>query len=46
VADSTLDEVYGCIPYDGPPVSLEEMDEAVEKWFKEKWEKETRGEIP
>ncbi len=26
---TTIEEVRGCIPYDGPPVSIEEMDAAV-----------------
>jgi hypothetical protein len=27
--ERTLDEVMGCIPYEGPPRSLEEMEEAI-----------------
>ena len=26
---TTIEEVYGCLKYDGPPVTIEEMDEAV-----------------
>ena len=26
---TTFDEVRGCLKYDGPPVTMEEMDEAV-----------------
>jgi AbrB family looped-hinge helix DNA binding protein len=26
---TTVDEVYGCLKYEGPPVKVEEMDEAV-----------------
>ena len=28
-APTTMDEVFGCLKYDGPTVTLEEMDEAV-----------------
>ena len=28
---ATIDEVYGCLKYDGPPLSLEDMDRAVER---------------
>ena len=28
---TTIDEVAGCLKYDGPPVSLEDMDRAVER---------------
>ncbi|MCF8503307.1 MAG: AbrB/MazE/SpoVT family DNA-binding domain-containing protein [Caulobacter sp.] len=26
---TTLDQVYGCLKWDGPPVSLEDMDAAI-----------------
>lgn len=26
---TTIDQVYGCLNYDGPPISLEDMDAAV-----------------
>lgn len=26
---TTIEEVFGSIPYDGPPLTIEEMDEAV-----------------
>ena len=32
-----LDELIGCIPYDGPPVSVAEMDEAVEEAARRMW---------
>ena len=35
---TTLDDVIGCIPYDGPPVSIDEMDAAVEEAAREMWE--------
>ena len=35
---TTLDEVIGCIPYHGPPVSLAAMDAAVEQAAREMWD--------
>ena len=29
--ETTLDEIVGCIKYDGPPRSLREMEEAIER---------------
>src|SRR5687767_3558573 len=34
---TSLEEVIGCIPYGGPPVTLAEMDEAVEQAAREMW---------
>jgi hypothetical protein len=31
----TVDEVFGCLKYDGPASSIEEMDEAVARMFRE-----------
>ena len=36
---TSLDDVIGCIPYDGPPVSLAEMDESVEQAAREMWDR-------
>lgn len=38
VLRSKLEDVVGCIPYDGPPVSVEEMDAAVEQAACRMWE--------
>ena len=35
---TTLAEIVGCIPYDGPSVSVEQMDAAVEEAAREMWE--------
>jgi AbrB family looped-hinge helix DNA binding protein len=35
---TTLEEVCGCLKYDGPPVSLEEMDERVAEAARRMWE--------
>jgi hypothetical protein len=34
---TALDEIVGCVPYDGPPASVEEMDAAVEQVVREMW---------
>lgn len=31
------DEVFGCLKYDGPPVSIREMDEAILRSVREEW---------
>ena len=33
----TLDQVAGMLKYDGPPVSIRDMDRAVEKEFRRRW---------
>jgi AbrB family looped-hinge helix DNA binding protein len=33
----TLDDVAGMLKYDGPPVSIREMDRAVEEEFRRRW---------
>jgi AbrB family looped-hinge helix DNA binding protein len=33
----TLDEVAGMLKYDGPPVSIRDMDRAVEEEFRRRW---------
>jgi AbrB family looped-hinge helix DNA binding protein len=35
---TTVDEVYGCLKYDGPPITIEEMDEAIEREARRMWE--------
>jgi AbrB family looped-hinge helix DNA binding protein len=35
---TTIDEVYGCLKYDGPPITIEEMDEAIEREARRMWE--------
>jgi AbrB family looped-hinge helix DNA binding protein len=43
---TTLDEVIGCVPYDGPPVPVEEMDAGVDAAAREMWdafERQGRG---
>ena len=33
----TLDDLYGCLRYDGPAVSVEDMSRAVDEMFKREW---------
>jgi AbrB family looped-hinge helix DNA binding protein len=35
-APTRLEDVAGCLKYDGPPVSPKEMDEALDRWFAER----------
>ena len=35
---TTIDEVYGCLKYDGPPVTIESMDKAIERETRRMWE--------
>jgi len=35
---TTLEEVVGCLPYDGPPHTVEEMNEAIEIAIREQWD--------
>lgn len=37
VPETTFDDLFGCLDYDGPPLSVEEMDEAAAKGFRERW---------
>jgi AbrB family looped-hinge helix DNA binding protein len=34
---TTLEEVRGCLKYDGPPVTVEEMHEAIEREARRMW---------
>jgi AbrB family looped-hinge helix DNA binding protein len=35
---TTFEEVRGCLKYDGPPFSVEEMHEAIEREARRMWE--------
>lgn len=39
----TIDDLIGCLPYDGPPKTLEEMDRGIEQAVRERWERKSRG---
>jgi AbrB family looped-hinge helix DNA binding protein len=38
----TVEEVAGSLRYDGPPVSLEDMDRAIEAELRERWRRKSR----
>lgn len=40
--ETTIDEVAGCLKYDGPPVSIEEMDEAIAREARARWDRFTK----
>ena len=35
---TTFEEVLGCLQYDGPPITIEEMDKAIEREVRRMWE--------
>jgi AbrB family looped-hinge helix DNA binding protein len=35
---TTIEEVYGCLKYDGPPATIKEMDAAVAEGVRQMWE--------
>ena len=36
-SETTLANVAGCLRYEGPPKTLQELDDAVEQAIKERW---------
>ena len=36
-APTTFEQVRGCLEYDGPPATIEEMDEAVAEHVRQMW---------
>jgi bifunctional DNA-binding transcriptional regulator/antitoxin component of YhaV-PrlF toxin-antitoxin module len=38
----TLDDLYGFLKYDGPPVSVEDMNRAIDIAMAERWERKRR----
>lgn len=41
---TTIEEVFGSLKYDGPPITIEEMDEAVAEAVAEEWDRFERDE--
>lgn len=35
--ESTIESVAGCLQYEGKPITIEEMDEAIADGIKEQW---------
>ena len=42
VRPTTIDEVAGCLKYDGPPVTLQDMERAVEDELRERWARKSQ----
>ncbi|MCW5696812.1 MAG: AbrB/MazE/SpoVT family DNA-binding domain-containing protein [Bauldia sp.] len=42
IRPTTIDEVAGSIKYDGPPITLEDMDRAVLEEARARWERKNR----
>jgi len=40
---TTIEEVFGCLQYDGPPKTIEEMNAAIDEEMRRRWERK-RGE--
>ncbi|MDP2802022.1 MAG: AbrB/MazE/SpoVT family DNA-binding domain-containing protein [Phreatobacter sp.] len=38
----TLDDLAGCLKYDGPPVSIADMNTAIDLAMTERWERKSR----
>jgi AbrB family looped-hinge helix DNA binding protein len=36
---TAIDDVFGCLKYDGPPKSVEEMNAAIEEEMRRRWER-------
>lgn len=39
---TALEDVVGCLKYDGPPVSVEDMERAVEEELGDRWKRKSR----
>jgi AbrB family looped-hinge helix DNA binding protein len=39
---TTVDEVVGCLKYDGPPVSLSDMERAIDNELRERWRRKSK----
>ncbi|KPF65969.1 hypothetical protein IP69_15960 [Bosea sp. AAP35] len=35
----TIDDLIGCLPYEGPPKSLEDMQKGIDDAMRERWER-------
>jgi len=39
---TTVEEVAGCLKYDGPPISLEDMERGIDEALRERWRRKSR----
>lgn len=37
----TLDDLYGCLPYEGPPKTLEDMQRGMDEAMAERWKRKS-----
>ncbi len=37
----TLDDLYGCLPYEGPPKTLEDMQRGIDEAMAERWKRKS-----
>lgn len=42
VRPTTIDEVAGCLKYNGPPVSLEDMERGIDEALRKRWLRKSR----
>lgn len=42
IQPTTIDQVAGILKYDGPPVTLEDMERAIEEELAERWRRKSR----
>jgi AbrB family looped-hinge helix DNA binding protein len=42
IRPTTVEEVAGCLKYDGPPLSIEDMQRAIDEELKERWLRKSR----
>lgn len=39
---TTIDEVIGCLKYDGPPRTIEDMQRGIDEALRERWERKRK----
>jgi AbrB family looped-hinge helix DNA binding protein len=39
---TTIDQVFGCLKYDGPPKTIEDMDAGIDEAMRERWERKSK----
>ena len=39
----TIDDLYGCLPYEGPPKTLEDMQRGIDEAMSERWARKSRS---
>jgi AbrB family looped-hinge helix DNA binding protein len=39
---TTIDQVAGCLKYDGPPKTIEDMERGIDEAMRERWERKSK----